>query len=199
MYLGDLELVSASFTRSFCAPTIFMGAPPSPGSAFLGSPGVPDPEPLCLSPQVICKTGLPISAHKLLFQPKQCVAVLFAESLLAWGADGLARLIDHVIALAVTRGELMPRRLGHGWAINRHAGRSYQKATDSMEELIADVVTFAEKHREARKRVGRPFDKKRIFCGVFLSDRPDPPGFSINSDLLTRIGVLELDLDIDIV
>ncbi len=70
--------------------------------------------------------------------------------------------------------------------------------SDSMEELIADVVAFAEEHRAALSAWGELIHKKRIFCGVFLSGRPDPPGFSISANLLSRIGALDLDLDVDI-
>jgi hypothetical protein len=119
---------------------------------------------------------------------------------------------DH-LSLSEIVARLGPATRGHDRADSRPGGRSAWGQTfwsweselgdspPSLDQLVANVVSFVERNTEVLEALDSGITGKRIFCGVFVNEDPSSgaPGFALNAELLKRIAKLDIDLDVDIV
>ncbi len=84
-----------------------------------------------------------------------------------------------------------PRRTSAHWCLRSAAPR-----TQPLDEHIAELITFVEVHSREFGELG---DKVQIdvFCGVFTGD-DSQGGFTLGSDLIRRLGDLNLDVGFDL-
>ncbi len=84
-----------------------------------------------------------------------------------------------------------PKRQRAGWFLESEGRRARP-----LEDQIADLVVFAEEHREAFDAL-EPRIVKRIFCGIF-SGKDAQGGFTLEPGLLRRIANLDLEVAFDV-
>ncbi|MET9626629.1 DUF4279 domain-containing protein [Lentzea sp. NPDC006480] len=84
-----------------------------------------------------------------------------------------------------------PRRKWAHWRLGSTAPR-----TQPLDEHIAELVTFAEAHSRGFDALG---DKvlTDVFCGVFTAD-DSQGGFTLEADLIRRLGALNLVVGFDL-